>query len=169
MDAAAAAEVDILLNVNTGPSAGSAAIGHVADSLTSGAGESLRAPVARCYLGTDAALVPIAITMRGGRVARPGGLIAALIIMVPASVIALRLGPVVFVLRNAAIEVVVPFPMGRATFVVRRRRVVVRATAREAAVTSSMAVVFELGLGALFRGDCEGKERNKSDRQELHS
>jgi len=169
MHATAAAEVGVLLNVNTGPGAGSAAIGHVADSLTSRAGQSLRTPVAGCYLGTEAAFVPIAITMRWGGVARLGGLIAALMIIVPVSVIAPRIVVVVFVLRNAAIEVVVPFPITRATFVMRRRREVVRATSREAAVASSMAMVVELRLGALFGGDCEGEERNKSDRQELHS
>jgi len=100
-----------------GPGAGSTAIGHVADGLTSSAGQSLRAPVAGRYLGTDAALVPVAETMRWGGVTRLGGLVAALIAIVPVSVIALRMFPMVFVLRNAAIEVVVPFPMTRATFV----------------------------------------------------
>lgn len=169
MGATAAAEVDVLLNVNTSPGARSAAVGHVADSLTSSAGQSLRAPVAGCYLGSGAALVPVAITMRWGGMARLSGLIAALIIIVPVSAIALGIVTAVFVLRNAAIEVVVPFPIARATFVMRRRRGVVRATSREAAVTSSIAIVAELGLGALFGGDCEGEERNKSDRQELHS
>ena len=101
-----------------GPGAGSTAIGHVADGLTSSAGQSLRAPVTGCYLGIDAALVPVAKTMRWGGVARLGGLVAALIAMVPVAIIALRLFPMVFVLRNAAIEVVVPFPITRATFVV---------------------------------------------------
>jgi len=75
----------------------------------------------------------------------------------------------VLVLRNAAIKVVVPFPVMRATFAMRRRRRVVRATSREADVASSIVMVVELGLGALFGRNCEGKERNKSDRQRLHS
>lgn len=75
----------------------------------------------------------------------------------------------VLVLRNAAIKVVVPFPVMRATFAMRRRRRVVGATSREADVASSIVMVVELGLGALFGRNCEGKERNKSDRQRLHS
>jgi hypothetical protein len=83
VEAAAATEVDVFLNVNTGPGAGSAVVGHVADSLTSSAGQSLRAPVAGCYLGSDATLLPVAKTMRWGGVARLGGLFAALISIVP--------------------------------------------------------------------------------------
>jgi len=83
MDATAATEVGVLLNVNTGPGAGSAVVGHVADGLTSSAGQSLRAPVAGRYLGSDATLLPVAITMRWGGVARLGGLFAALIGIVP--------------------------------------------------------------------------------------
>jgi len=169
MDATAAAEVDVLLNVNAGPGAGSTAIGHVADGLTNGAGQSLRAPVAGSYLGIDAALGPNPITMRWGGVARPGGLIATLVVVVPLSIIAIRAFPMVFVSRDTAIEVVVPFPITRATFVLRRRRGVVRTTMREAAVASSMRMVAELRLGALFGRDCEGKERNKSEKQKLHS
>lgn len=179
MDAAAAAEVGVLLNVNAGPGAGSAAIGHVADSFTSSAGQSFSAPVAGSYLGTDDALVPMmAIAMRWGGVARLGGLVAALMLVIPVStVVALGIIPVVFVLRNAEVPVVVPFPITRAAFAVRRRRVVVRAASREAEVTSPVAMVLELGLGAVVIvvvvvvvcGDCEGKEGNKSERQELHS
>jgi len=54
IDATAAAKVDVFLRVNAGPGAGRDAVGYVANSLASGARQSLGAPVASHDLGVDA-------------------------------------------------------------------------------------------------------------------
>lgn len=135
VNATAAAEIDILLSINTGPGAGRKAIRHVADRLSSSTGQSLRAPAAGCYIGIDivgtvtlvrlTAVVVVAIAMRRFRSARFSWLLAALIIIIPVSIVALRIARVVGVLGDAAIEVIVPFPFTWATLVMRRRRGVV--------------------------------------------